>query len=995
MALNRESKILNQEQLQADIYSIQEEEVTPIEQGRRKTLSRIFYRYKIAIITTLLLLFLFMSLRHFGLIDDYFYTALILVVILPLIVNLALQLDSAISIATKVKTLPAKFDPGRLANRFEMIVNRIVKDKKVQKLVIIIDNLDRCSSGSTVGMLEAIKTLMEHEKCIYLISCSDDALIRNLELVRSYTRSDSAEFLRKFFHTSLTIPSLISQDLAKFAKDSLSSIEIEYSEQVLEVIVNAFIENPRRIKQFINSLTMQYIAAQEREKVGIFEPGEITNNDGFLAKILIIRQEYPHFYEELEYREDTLEDIEAYFRGSGGHPLYQSIKTVYEGTDTAKRTGVDVFTDCPGLEQFLKSTRLITVEDVSPFLKLNRETFPSTIPNAQEFKLQVNRGNVKYVMDDLDKLQQEDETIEYIRQIIRLIDSEIKAKHYDWAFNGIDILTKIYERTPPSIKQDVAATIGHYLTLREIGENLDKFDHNMVFTILRDMKKTHCDSVLENYALLLPDKNIDLTLIDKFNECCDLIQQKAIDNLNMRLISIYESNKEEAEKVVRRINSRPEASSRLISSELVSAVEGSIPASVTAVSDETRYVVDLYLELKQHSSVTTKASFLQKILARIAANSNPDYDDTKQFGVQTLMKLESKDISPGEVDGLYNTLNEYTGLMGQLTDKMEFIRLFYNFFGIFPDSQREGFMQTHLLPLIDSCSAGDLTQILTMAKVFKASILDYDFVLDKFINRVQTNVPDIAIIGLMIDNAPSKNKEKIKDLIVSLVNNPDAKYYVHGLESVKQFYTEFDDNQVGEMCDACLQRAINLGKPEKEKFINPILEAFGQCSSQFRRRFTDFTLDFICTDDPDIRKLGIDCYNGIKNYINRDQKEAIISQLLRFVEQRADQNAIDKNGEPILDLIIEEQDVLRRDDKVGIIDTLLSLRNEAKPKGIRLIGLKYLGKVNKFYHRKHLVIDTLQADLQSEDQDIRALAQETLESITVLAKQSTDSSTSS
>ena len=197
LKLNKEYEIVKQERLEAELYGIQEEEAPPIERGWKGTLQRIWHRFKISIISTPLLLGLFMSLYYLGRITIDVYTSLIFIVFLPIIVNLIIQMDLAISPISKVKMLPAKLDPGRLENKFKEIVDGIVKDKKVEKFVIIIDNLDRCSGEGAIEMLEAIKTLMEHGKCVYILPCDYDALMEHLTSIRGYKESDAREFLRK------------------------------------------------------------------------------------------------------------------------------------------------------------------------------------------------------------------------------------------------------------------------------------------------------------------------------------------------------------------------------------------------------------------------------------------------------------------------------------------------------------------------------------------------------------------------------------------------------------------------------------------------------------------------------------------------------------------------------------------------------------------------------------------------------------------------------
>lgn len=972
LELNKAFKVYNQDKLEREIYGSKEEEIAVTEEDWKSSPKKIFQRFSVSIYVTLFLLLLFILLWYLKLIDPATYNKLIFIVLLPIIVDLVIKMNKVVGGVSTVSLPPAKLDPRRIENKFEKIVSDITKGKKENKLVIMIDNLDRCSSETAIGMLEAIKTLMEHKKCIYLISCNEDALIRNLVSDKRYSPNDAKEFLGKFFQTSLTIPSLLPKDLERYTDELMSSLQIEYSGQVLEVIINAFLEDPRKIKQFLNNLTMQYITAQEREKAGIFDSGEITSDDGVLAKVLVIRQEYRAFYEELNSRQEVLVEAEEFFKGVGEPPTYKSVK----GKQSGK---TNIFDDNPGLEYFLRGTRLITVEDISPFLKLNRETYPSTIPDAQEFKLQVNRGNIDFISNEFNKIEQESEKVKYVREIARLIDDNINAGQYDRGFYGVDILTKIYQQIPVLIKGEIAAKIGHYMTLREIRGNLDKFVIDFVFPILRDMKRRNSDDILNQYTILISPDDIDESLINKLIEHYDVMSEAAIQHLNNTLIEAYDKNRENAVVIIRKINENPEISKRLLIDNLAAHIENSIENSA---SEENQKVVDQYLELKHLSSVPTKLAFLRKLLSIISTNKNTVYDETKKFGLRNLVKVNTSDIPDEGINELYASLDEFTGLVASPNDKLQFVEASFRFLGIFTDPQQEQYLQSQVLPLVNSGDAAILKRTLGIAEQYSVKLLNYEFMLDGFANRVRSNFPDSELISLITRSTPKQNRDKVKEMIIHLINQPQPPQYTAGLESFKQLYNEFTVSQVSEISEACLQKSVSAPPQEKSKYIMPIIESFNKNIVQFKRRFADFTADFIVNDEPDVSDMGIECFNKINDSIEADKRKTIIIQVIRAMEQKANQDVIDEDSEPLLDLVMAEQGILDRGDLERLIDMLLSLRNEAKNKETRLRGIKYLAQVTKFYQRKKIVIGTLQTDSESADAEIEEQARLALESIT-------------
>ncbi|MFC2003032.1 hypothetical protein ACFLV4_03705 [Chloroflexota bacterium] len=202
------------------------------------------------------------------------------------------------------------------------------------------------------------------------------------------------------------------------------------------------------------------------------------------------------------------------------------------------------------------------------------------------------------------------------------------------------------------------------------------------------------------------------------------------------------------------------------------------------------------------------------------------------------------------------------------------------------------------------------------------------------------------------------------------------------MENFKQLNDELTVTQISEISEACLQKSISAPTEQKSKYITPILELFEKNTVQFKRRFADFTAEFIAHDEIDVSNLGIDCYNRIKDTIEEEKRKAIIIRVMRAIEQNAVQDMIDEDSVRLLNLVIVEQGMLDRSDLERLIDTLHALLNEAKPKETQIFGMRHLAQISKFYQRKKIVLGTLQAYLESSDDEIKEQARLALESIT-------------
>jgi len=75
----------------------------------------------------------------------------------------------------------------------------------------------------------------------------------------------------------------------------LSKLDVKFDASVKEVLLQTITKNRRRIKQFVNNLIMTYGLAEEKEQRGLIRNRFVTGNTGFLAKITVIRDEWPDF----------------------------------------------------------------------------------------------------------------------------------------------------------------------------------------------------------------------------------------------------------------------------------------------------------------------------------------------------------------------------------------------------------------------------------------------------------------------------------------------------------------------------------------------------------------------------------------------------------------------------------------------------------------------------------------------------------------------------
>lgn len=90
------------------------------------------------------------------------------------------------------------------------VLNEIIVEK-TEKLVIFIDELDRCKPSFAIEMLERIKHYFDDERIIFVVSLNKEQLIHTISTYYG-SKFDSTRYLNRFFDVSINLPELNNYD---------------------------------------------------------------------------------------------------------------------------------------------------------------------------------------------------------------------------------------------------------------------------------------------------------------------------------------------------------------------------------------------------------------------------------------------------------------------------------------------------------------------------------------------------------------------------------------------------------------------------------------------------------------------------------------------------------------------------------------------------------------------------------------------------------------
>jgi len=138
----------------------------------------------------------------------------------------------------------------------ETLLDGIADDKKKSgRLILFIDDLDRCEESTVVQLLETIKLYLGSRRCVFILALDEGAVLSALSS-HWPSRSEDAnrEYLEKLFQAIVPVPVPRPGAVCKFLKDQLEAHKFPDPEGAAGMIDNLLEPNPRKIKNFVNGI---------------------------------------------------------------------------------------------------------------------------------------------------------------------------------------------------------------------------------------------------------------------------------------------------------------------------------------------------------------------------------------------------------------------------------------------------------------------------------------------------------------------------------------------------------------------------------------------------------------------------------------------------------------------------------------------------------------------------------------------------------------------
>jgi hypothetical protein len=378
--------------------------------------------------------------------------------------------STLLSESQRTQTIKRLDEPDRFSEKFRELLAAVKASRHGgrRRVVVAIDNLDRCSPDRVVETLGTVKTYLEPNAsgpgrtpgntrrvklarardrqrsplsadAVFVIAVDDSALRRHL-LAKEFAESavlgpapqdddsvararaagcDVDEYLRKFFSVTMRVRDLLDEDMHEYTRRYLEPTMTYWLKrgggdegaalQAVEMTTRALGRNPRRIKQFVNTFEGRMSLIVQRESRDGDRPPRIeppiSTAPLLVAELILIEEKWAHVFARIEEDPDSLARLHERARREPDT----------RGNDTEDIAGLGRH-DQQEFDAFLRVSPDPGETDLGPFLRLKQTDVERELQLLPAVRSAMRAADARRLNELLTGLRDE-ELLRYLTQL--------------------------------------------------------------------------------------------------------------------------------------------------------------------------------------------------------------------------------------------------------------------------------------------------------------------------------------------------------------------------------------------------------------------------------------------------------------------------------------------------------------------------------------------------------------------------------------------------
>ena len=268
-------------------------------------------------------------------------------------------------------------------------------------LVFFIDDLDRCQPNRVARVLETVKLFMDRPGCVFVLGMDSEIVEKAVKAqYQTIEGFDEHAYMDKIIQLQFNLPPIRPEHIQGFIKEELLDANVGQHPilRYLETVSETVSTNPRTVKRFLNTFSIQRSLAERR---GFLRDGLM--DEDLLAKWIIISFSFEEFSERALQRPLLIAEVQ------------DTIKELGLGAEAVADIDLP-----PHLREYLEDRRLVSLlsrgklfptdeESISVYTHLSASTQPRRpVPTDFRAPAQAAEGMVlvpsgKFLMGDVSR----------------------------------------------------------------------------------------------------------------------------------------------------------------------------------------------------------------------------------------------------------------------------------------------------------------------------------------------------------------------------------------------------------------------------------------------------------------------------------------------------------------------------------------------------------------------------------------------------------------
>jgi len=220
---------------------------------------------------------------------------------------------AVVAVANKAFVTTHSSERAESDEEFERLFRELVLSKvRKRKLVVFVDELDRCAPSDVIDTLDSIRTFFGVPGCVFVVAADQQVLDHAMTLaLRQATPLDDvnpyysagSSYLDKVFQYQMTVPPLRSSSVTAFAASLVADRAGLWQQlntaTIASILIPAHVKAPRRVKHLLNSFVLAHRLASARIASGGLALTLGQREAEALARLTCLQVEFPLFARDM------------------------------------------------------------------------------------------------------------------------------------------------------------------------------------------------------------------------------------------------------------------------------------------------------------------------------------------------------------------------------------------------------------------------------------------------------------------------------------------------------------------------------------------------------------------------------------------------------------------------------------------------------------------------------------------------------------------------